>query len=70
MNTLIHIQAPRRPGRRIAELDPFAPERDAEPRAGYGCVDWFVYQPPPADAPASRAPAAMPPDPQAEALRH
>jgi hypothetical protein len=28
---------------RSAELDPFAPEPDVEPRVSYGCVDWYVY---------------------------
>lgn len=41
MNALTHT--PRRPGRRIAELDPFAAEAGLETEASYGCVDWFAY---------------------------
>jgi len=55
MNVL--MQTPHRPGRRLAELDPFdldpsvqgATElkRQAEPEeeaaADYGCVDWYAY---------------------------
>ena len=53
----IHLHAIHRPGRRSAELDPFAAEPDAEPGTGYGCVDWYVYAEaqPTAKAPAPRA---------------
>ena len=40
MNILTY--AVRRPRRRIVELDPWI-ETDVESRAGYGCVDWYVY---------------------------
>ncbi len=79
MNAVTH--ALRRPGRRIAELDPFAAGPDVEPGVDYGCVDWYVYgeEQPPADAPAPRAqprteaaglPLVLPPEPQARARRH
>ena len=60
MNAL--TQTPRRPRRRIAELDPFEVAADFEPRASYGCVDWYVYaeEEPRADARAPQAPAATP----------
>lgn len=32
-----------RPGRRIAELDPFGLEASLTPSPSYGCVDWYVY---------------------------
>ena len=36
-------QAVPRPGRRIAELDPFGLEASLTPSPSYGCVDWYVY---------------------------
>jgi hypothetical protein len=41
MNAVTHTL--RRPGRRIAELDPFGVEAEVAPGASYGCVDWYVY---------------------------
>jgi hypothetical protein len=38
----IHPHAVRRPGRRIAQLDPWL-DVEVEPRAGYGCVEWYAY---------------------------
>jgi len=40
MNAATHALG--RPGRRIAQLDPWL-ETEVEPVAGYGCVDWYVY---------------------------
>ena len=50
-------QAVPRPGRRIAELDPFGVAASLTPSPSYGCVDWYVYgeKEPRAD---SRAPEA------------
>jgi hypothetical protein len=41
MNAVTHTL--RRPGRRRAELDPFAVEADVASGASYGCVDWYAY---------------------------
>ncbi|HYB65647.1 MAG TPA: hypothetical protein VEC59_10350 [Steroidobacteraceae bacterium] len=74
MNAAIH--AFRRPGRRCAELDPFAVEPNADPGAGYGCVEWFAYGDEQTDASASRAepktglPLVPPPEPPARVQRH
>lgn len=48
----------RRPGRRIAELDPFAVEAGVKPDVNYGCVDWYVY--------GEAEPTAAAPPPQAQ----
>jgi hypothetical protein len=52
----------RRWGRRSAELDPFAPEPDVEPRVSYGCVDWYAYGEEQSTAPAL-APKVQPQTP-------
>lgn len=62
-----------RPGRRRAELDPFAAETDIEGRTDYGCVDWYVYgneQPPAAAHRPPGEPASAPPEPPAPTQRH
>ncbi len=74
MNAVTH--AIRRPGRRFAELDPFAVEPNVDPGAGYGCVEWYAYGDEQTDASAPRAqpksgvPLLLPPEPAARAQRH
>ncbi len=79
MNAVTH--ALRRPGRRMAELDPFVVAAQVEPAAGYGCVDWYVYgeDKPAADARTQQTrprtgkaglPLVVPFEPQARTQRH
>lgn len=78
MNAVTH--AFRRPRRRFAELDPFAVEPNADPGAGYGCVDWYAYgdeQSPPDSSkaepkarPSTGLPLVLPTEPPARAQQH